>query len=51
MATLDLHTRHYTEDFFATVRDSGGEYAFTKDPTSRDILTLSGARFFGSHRR
>jgi len=47
MVTLDLHTHHYTDDFFAAVRDSGGEYAFTKDPTGRDIITLRGARFFG----
>jgi aminocarboxymuconate-semialdehyde decarboxylase len=47
MATMDLHTHHYTEDFFTAVRDSGGEYAFTKDPTGRDIITLRGARFFG----
>jgi len=47
MVTLDLHTHHYTDDFFAAVRNSGGEYAFTKDPTGRDIITLRGARFFG----
>lgn len=47
MVTMDLHTHHYTEDFFAAVRDSGGEYAFAKDPTGRDIITVNGARFFG----
>ena len=47
MASLDLHTHHYTDEYFAAVRDSGGEYAFAKDPTGRDIITLRGARFFG----
>ncbi|MGE5828432.1 MAG: amidohydrolase family protein [Micromonosporaceae bacterium] len=45
--TFDLHTHHYTEAFFQTVRDSGGAYSFAKDPTGRDIITLRGARFFG----
>jgi aminocarboxymuconate-semialdehyde decarboxylase len=45
--TFDLHTHHYTPEFFQTVRDSGGDYSFTKDPTGRDIITLRGARFFG----
>lgn len=47
MGTLDLHTHHYTPEFFAAVRDSRGAYSFTKDPTGRDIITLNGARFFG----
>jgi aminocarboxymuconate-semialdehyde decarboxylase len=45
--TIDVHTHHYTPEFFDAVRDSGGEYAFAKDPTGRDIITLRGARFFG----
>jgi aminocarboxymuconate-semialdehyde decarboxylase len=45
--TFDLHTHHYTDAFFAAVRDSGGDYSFAKDPTGRDIITLRGARFFG----
>lgn len=45
--TFDLHTHHYTPAFFDAVRDRGGDYAFTKDPTGRDIITLHGARFFG----
>jgi aminocarboxymuconate-semialdehyde decarboxylase len=47
LRTFDLHTHHYTPAFFAAVRDSGGDYAFAKDPTGRDIITLRGARFFG----
>src|SRR5262245_32888445 len=45
--TFDLHTHHYTEAFFQAVRERGGAYSFTKDPTGRDIITLRGARFFG----
>ena len=45
--TVDVHTHHYTPAFFEAVRDSGGDYAFAKDPTGRDIITLRGARFFG----
>ncbi|MGH3681664.1 MAG: amidohydrolase family protein [Natronosporangium sp.] len=45
--TFDLHTHHYTPDYFQAVRDSGGDYSFAKDPTGRDIITLHGARFFG----
>ncbi|HET6214812.1 MAG TPA: amidohydrolase family protein [Micromonosporaceae bacterium] len=47
MKTLDLHTHHYTPEFFDAVRRSGGDYSFAKDPTGRDIITLRGARFFG----
>ena len=47
MPTLDLHTHHYTPEYFTAVRDSGGDYSFAKDPTGRDIITLRGARFFG----
>lgn len=47
IASLDLHTHHYTSEFFDAVRRSGGEYSFAKDPTGRDIITLRGARFFG----
>jgi aminocarboxymuconate-semialdehyde decarboxylase len=46
-ATFDLHTHHYTPEFFDAIRDSGGDYSFAKDPTGRDIITLHGARFFG----
>jgi aminocarboxymuconate-semialdehyde decarboxylase len=45
--TVDVHTHHYTPAFFEAVRGSGGDYAFAKDPTGRDIITLRGARFFG----
>jgi aminocarboxymuconate-semialdehyde decarboxylase len=45
--TFDLHTHHYTPEFFEAVRSSRGEYSFSKDPTGRDIITLRGARFFG----
>jgi aminocarboxymuconate-semialdehyde decarboxylase len=45
--TFDLHTHHYTQEFFEAVRSSAGDYSFTKDPTGRDIITLRGARFFG----
>lgn len=45
--TLDVHTHHYTPEYFAAIRDSGGDYSFAKDPTGRDIITLRGARFFG----
>jgi len=45
--SFDLHTHHYTPEFFQAVRDSRGDYSFTKDPTGRDIITLRGARFFG----
>lgn len=45
--TFDLHTHHYTPEYFAAIRDSGGDYSFAKDPTGRDIITLRGARFFG----
>lgn len=45
--TFDLHTHHYTPEYFQAVRDSGGDYSFAKDPTGRDIITLHGARFFG----
>ena len=45
--TFDLHTHHYTRAYFDSVRDSGGDYSFAKDPTGRDIITLRGARFFG----
>jgi aminocarboxymuconate-semialdehyde decarboxylase len=45
--TLDLHTHHYTDEYFTAIRDSGGDYSFSKDPTGRDIITLRGARFFG----
>jgi aminocarboxymuconate-semialdehyde decarboxylase len=34
-------------EYFAAVRDSGGDYSFAKDPTGRDIITLRGSRFFG----
>lgn len=45
--TFDLHTHHYTPEYFQAVRDRGGDYSFAKDPTGRDIITLHGARFFG----
>jgi aminocarboxymuconate-semialdehyde decarboxylase len=45
--TFDVHTHHYTSGYFDAVRDSGGDYAFAKDRTGRDIITLRGARFFG----
>jgi len=45
--TFDLHTHHYPAGYFQAVRDSGGDYSFTRDPTGRDIITLRGARFFG----
>jgi aminocarboxymuconate-semialdehyde decarboxylase len=44
---FDLHTHHYTDAYFAAIRDSTGHYSFTKDRTGRDIITLHGARFFG----
>lgn len=47
MRTLDLHTHHYTQEYFEAVRASGGDYSFATDPTGRDIITLRGARFFG----
>ena len=45
--TVDVHTHHYTSAYFQAVRESRGDYAFAKDPTGRDIITLRGARFFG----
>lgn len=45
--TFDLHTHHYTMDFFQAVRDGGGDYSFRRDPGGREIITLHGARFFG----
>jgi aminocarboxymuconate-semialdehyde decarboxylase len=45
--TFDVHTHHYTAAYFDAVRESGGDYAFAKDGTGRDIITLRGARFFG----
>jgi aminocarboxymuconate-semialdehyde decarboxylase len=42
-----MHTHHYTTEYFDAVRHSRGDYAFAKDPTGRDIITLRGARFFG----
>jgi len=45
--TYDLHTHHYTAEYFAAVRESGGDYSFARDPTGREIITLRGARFFG----
>ena len=47
MTTVDVHTHHYTREYFDAVRNSGGDYSFAKDPTGRDIITLRGARFFG----
>lgn len=47
MRSLDLHTHHYTQEYFEAVRASGGDYSFATDPTGRDIITLRGARFFG----
>jgi aminocarboxymuconate-semialdehyde decarboxylase len=46
-STIDVHTHHYTAEYFEAVRRSRGDYAFAKDPTGRDIITLRGARFFG----
>ena len=45
--TLDIHTHHYTQEFFQKIRESGGHFSFTTDPNGRSIITYDGARFFG----
>lgn len=44
---IDIHTHHYTQAFFEKIRQAGGEFAFTQDPSGRPIITYKGARFFG----
>ncbi len=44
---LDIHTHYYTQTFFQKVSDSGGQFAFGKDPKGQTIITYNGARFFG----
>src|ERR1041385_3222682 len=44
---LDIHTHYYTQEFFARIRASGGQFSFATDPTGRSIITYNGARFFG----
>ncbi|HYY90013.1 MAG TPA: amidohydrolase family protein [Chloroflexota bacterium] len=46
-STFDLHTHHYTTDYFDAVRTSGGDYSFATAPNGQPIITLRGARFFG----
>ncbi len=44
---FDIHTHYYTSGFFQRIRESGGQFSFTTDPTGRSIITYNGARFFG----
>src|SRR5689334_14270669 len=44
---LDIHTHYYTQGFFQKIRESGGQFSFTTDPTGRTIITYNGSRFFG----
>jgi aminocarboxymuconate-semialdehyde decarboxylase len=44
---LDIHTHYYTQGFFQKIRESGGHFSFSTDPTGRSIITYDGARFFG----
>jgi aminocarboxymuconate-semialdehyde decarboxylase len=44
---LDIHTHYYTQGFFQKIRENGGEFSFSTDPTGRSIITYNGARFFG----
>jgi len=43
----DLHTHYYPDTYFDAIRESGGEFNFTKDPVGRTIIQYQGARFFG----
>jgi predicted TIM-barrel fold metal-dependent hydrolase len=47
MATFDLHTHFYTEEFFQAVRDLPSEFSFGASPSGQTIITYRGARFFG----
>lgn len=44
---IDVHTHHYTEEFFRLIETSGSAFSFATDPSGRRIITLRGARFFG----
>ena len=44
---IDVHTHHYPVRFFELIERSGGDFAFTQDPTGRRIITYKGSRFFG----
>src|SRR5215471_9845717 len=44
---LDLHTHFYTQAYFESIRESGGDFSFGKSPTGQTIITHRGARFFG----
>jgi aminocarboxymuconate-semialdehyde decarboxylase len=44
---IDVHTHHYTDEFFRSIERSGSAFSFATDPTGRRIITLRGARFFG----
>lgn len=44
---IDVHTHHYTEEFFRLIERSGSAFSFATDPTGRRIITLRGSRFFG----
>jgi aminocarboxymuconate-semialdehyde decarboxylase len=44
---LDIHTHYYTPAFFERIREHGGQFSFSTDPTGRSIITYNGARFFG----
>ncbi len=44
---LDLHTHFYTQGFFDSIRESGGDFSFGQSPTGQTIITHRGARFFG----
>lgn len=45
---VDIHTHHYPEAFFQTIRDTPGtDFSFAQDPTGRTIIRYRGARFFG----
>jgi hypothetical protein len=37
---LDLHTHFYTEAYFDSIRDSGGDFSFGKSPTGQTIITM-----------
>jgi aminocarboxymuconate-semialdehyde decarboxylase len=47
MATFDLHTHFYTEEFFQAIRDLPSEFSFGASPSGQTIITYRGARFFG----
>ncbi|HEY4216472.1 MAG TPA: amidohydrolase family protein [Gemmatimonadaceae bacterium] len=44
---FDIHTHYYTQGFFQSIRDSGGEFSFATDPTGQTVITFNGTRFFG----